>query len=98
MRHFIHYELDFAEGDVVEVIFDAHYTLGNSGANIQLLDDANFALYRQNKPFEYTGGSSNTSPVHLAPPSPGRWHLVLDLGGGPGRLRASCRILSAQPN
>ena len=93
---YIHHELELAEGEAVEVTFDARGTPGG-GVNVQLLDGANYELYRQRKPFRYRGGFYAESPAVLSPPEPGRWHLVIDLGGGPGRVRASARVLSPQP-
>jgi hypothetical protein len=88
--NFLHKDLQLADGDVVEVTLD-------HAANVQLLDTANFEQYRQGKPYRYHGGYAKESPVRLTAPAPGRWHLVIDLGGGTGSVRASCRVLSSQP-
>ena len=87
--NFLHRDLQLTEGDVVEVTLD-------HAANVQLLDAANYEQYAQGKPYRYHGGYAKDSPVNLAVPSPGRWHLVVDLGGGTGSVRASYRVLSAQ--
>jgi hypothetical protein len=87
---FLHKDLQLAEGDVVEVTLD-------HAANVQLLDAANYEQYREGKPYRYHGGYAKESPVRLAVPTPGRWHLVIDLGGGTGSVRASYRVLSSQP-
>ena len=88
--NFLHKDLQLAEGDVVEVTL-------NNPANVQLLDQENYELYSQNKPYRYHGGHTKNSPVPLPAPSAGRWHLVVDLGGGVGTVSGSIRILSAQP-
>ena len=84
---FLQHEFDLSPSDVVEVTLD-------HPANVQLLDPTNFANYRDRKPFHYRGGYATTSPYRLRPPHEGHWHLVIDLGGGVGRVRASARVLS----
>lgn len=62
--------------------------LEGSVANVLLLDEYNYSLYRASRPFKYTGGLFRSSPVTLTVPRDGRWHLVVDLGGYRGRVRA----------
>ncbi|HKI31310.1 MAG TPA: DUF1883 domain-containing protein [Gemmataceae bacterium] len=87
MEH-LHKEFDLGEGDAVEV------TLAGNAANVQLLDAANYQNYLQGKPYHYYGGYARTSPYLIRPPRPGQWHLVVDLGGGAGRVQASGRVVS----
>lgn len=87
--NFLHKVLELADGDMVEVTL-------NNRANVQLLDEENYDLYSRTKPFRYHGGYGEHSPVTLAAPSAGRWHLVIDLGGGVGSVSASVRVLTAQ--
>ena len=84
--NFLHYDLSFLADDVVEVTLDKQ-------ANVILLDDINFSSYRRRQPHTYFGGRALKSPMILKPPHPGHWHLVVDLGGFPGTVRASVRIL-----
>lgn len=83
---YLHREFDLQTDDVVEVTLD-------SRANVVLLDDPNFAQYRAGAVYRYRGGYAETSPVRLAPPRPGKWHLVVDLGGYAGSVRAGVRVL-----
>lgn len=83
----LHYEFDLSEGDAVEVTLDQH-------ANVRLLDDTNYSLYRAGKTHRYYGGFAKKSPVHLTAPHSGHWHVVVDLGGYAGSVRASTRVLS----
>lgn len=62
-------------------------------ANVMLLDDTNFASYKQGRSFNYFGGWTTCSRVKLHPPHYGHWHVVIDLGGSVGRIRASVRIM-----
>lgn len=84
--NFLHYEFDLSDNDVVEVTLDKQ-------ANVRLLDDANFAAYRSGRKHRYYGGLAKSSPVRLAPPHSGHWHVVIDLGGYPGSVRASAQVL-----
>ena len=80
--NYLHYEFDVEPNDVVEVELDRQ-------ANVRLLDEANFSLYRNGKQHRYYGGLAKSSPLLLSPPRPGHWHVVVDLGGYAGRVRAS---------
>lgn len=86
--NFLHKEFDLGLNDVVEVTLD-------HAANVQLMDETNFQAYRDGRPFRYYGGYVTQSPVQLPAPSAGRWHLVVDLGGQAGTVRASARVLSS---
>jgi hypothetical protein len=89
---YLHEVFELTEGQVVEV------TLVGNAANVLLLDEANYQNYRQGKPYTYSGGYTRTSPYHIPAPRPGRWHLVVDLGGGPGRVQASVQVISGAPS
>jgi hypothetical protein len=84
--NYLHQELDVGSEDVVEVTL-------NGQANVMLLDTPNYERYRRGESFRYYGGLAKESPFQLAPPSRGRWHLVVDLGGFPGQVRAGVRVL-----
>ena len=84
--NYLHYDLDLAADDVVEITLDRQ-------ANVRLLDASNFARYRQGQQHTYRGGLATRSPLRLAAPSAGHWHLVIDLGGYGGSVRASVRTL-----
>lgn len=84
--NYLHYEFDLNQGDVVEVTLDKQ-------ANVRLLDDANFANYHRGGQHRYYGGLAEQSPVRIRAPRAGHWHLVIDLGGYGGTVRASARVL-----
>ena len=87
MNH-LHYEVDAKAGDVVQVDLDR-------AANVQLLDPANYEHYKRGEKFRYhDGGYVTTTPVHLTVPHDGRWHVVIDLGGGAGHVRALAKLLA----
>jgi hypothetical protein len=84
---YIHYEFDAEPEDVIEVTLDR-------AANVQLLDETNYVAYAAGQPFSYHGGYATRSPVRLTPPSRGHWHVIIDLGGGPGQVRTIARLVS----
>lgn len=85
--NFLHKDLALSKDDVVEVILD-------HAANVQLMDDPNYTHYRAGRQYKYFGGYVTQSPFRLSAPFPGRWHLVVDLGGNVGTVRATARVLS----
>lgn len=87
-RDFIHQEMEVGPDDLIEVTLD-------NPANILLLDPVNYELYRNNRLYHYAkGGYVKHSPFRLRSPSQGTWHLAIDLGGGPGHVRAWVRVFS----
>jgi len=84
---YLHYEVEADVGGVVRVEIDKQ-------ANVRLLDDANYAAYRGGRRHRYYGGLAKRSPVTLAVPHAGRWHVVVDLGGHPGRVSAAVSLVA----
>jgi len=84
--NFLHYDFQLGSGDIVEVTLDKQ-------ANVRLLDDTNFSLYKRGKRHSYYGGLAKGSPVRLRAPHAGHWHVVIDLGGYAGRVQASVRTI-----
>lgn len=83
---FLHYDLNLNKDDVVEVTLDRQ-------ANVRLMDSVNYQSYRSGAQHRYFGGHVKKSPVLLPAPGAGQWHLVVDLGGYPGTVRAKARVL-----
>lgn len=73
-------------GEIVEV------TLTN-GANVRLMDSSNFSSYKNGRRHRYTGGLAKRSPLRLAIPSSGHWHVAIDMQGLRGSTKASVRVL-----
>lgn len=84
---FLHHEFNAGPDDMIRVTLD-------SQANVLLLDSGNFARYRSGQSFRYQGGLATQSPYNLSPPHYGTWHVVIDLGGGSGSVRASVQLIS----
>ena len=91
MNH-LHYEFDAGPDDPLEVTL-----IGK--ANVLLLDDDNYQKYQIGRRYAYAaGGFATISPVYLYPPRQGHWHVVVDLGGHAGTVRAAVRQLDEQPS
>ena len=86
---FLQQELDLQPEDVVEVSLD-------SQANVMLLDPPNFSSYSRGDTYHYFGGFAEKTPVRLSVPRPGKWYVVVNLGGYPGSVRAGFRVLRSE--
>lgn len=86
--NFIHSDLgNLDKGRIVEIV------LKGNAANVQLLDSTNFNNYRNGRRYHYIGGLAKKSPVHLATPHSGHWHVAIDMRGLRGNVNASVRVL-----
>lgn len=86
---FIHTDLGQRKrGEIVEVTL-------TSGANVRLMDSSNFSSYKNGRKHTYFGGLAKQTPVRLAIPSSGHWHVAVDMQGLQGSTRASVKILPA---
>lgn len=87
---FVHHDLGNRQsGDVVEITLSA-------GANVRLLDAANFSSYRTGRSHQFIGGLAQRSPIRLAIPDSGHWHVAVDMQGLRGSVRSSARVLSVE--
>ena len=84
---YLHKEFDCAGGETVRVDL-------NKQANVRLLDNNNYQRYRAGGNHDYRGGLAKSTPVLLSVPVPGRWHVVVDLGGYAGNVHASITMLN----
>lgn len=84
---FIHNDLgQRKKGEIIEVTL-------TSGANVRLMNSSNFSNYKNGRRHSYTGGLAKRSPLRLAIPSSGHWHVAIDMQGLRGSTKASIRIL-----
>ena len=84
---FLHTEFSGGREKVVVVTVDTQ-------CNVMLLNDASFRAYQRGQSFKYSGGWAIKSPVRLQPPRYGHWHVVVDLAGRSGSVRAGIRVIS----
>lgn len=85
--NFLDFPINASAGDTVLVTLDKQ-------ANVRLLDSANFQRYRRRERYSYHGGLAKVSPARIKVPSTGQWHVVVDLGGYSGNVRASVQVVS----
>ena len=86
--NFTHYDLGSRKsGEVVEI------TLQGNAANVRLLDSSNFQSYRNGRQHRYVGGLAQRSPVRLAIPNSGHWHVAVDMQGLRGTVKTGIRVL-----
>jgi hypothetical protein len=84
---YLHYEADLNNGQAIEVTLD-------QAANVLVLDSVNYMNYRGGQQYRYYGGHATVSPYIVRPPHAGHWHVVINLGGYAGTVRASVRVIS----
>jgi len=84
---FLHYQVQAGPHAQIEV------NLEGNAANVLLLDNMNFENYRRGIRYNYYGGHARHSVAILNPPYAGSWHVVVDLGGAPGTVKASVRVM-----
>lgn len=75
-------------GDTIEVTTDRP-------ANVRLLTPAEYDNYLRGRAYQAVrDGVTPTGLVRFPVPHAGRWDVVIDLGGKPGRVEASVALLS----
>lgn len=87
---YLHNSYQIGPTDIVMVTLDGQ-------ANVMLLDDMNYSAYRQGRSFNYFGGWATRSPIKLVPPRYGHWHVIVDMGGYVGTVRAGFRVIKNDP-
>ncbi len=88
--HYLHYKLKLGPDKIIQVGL-------NMQANLRLMDDANYLLYREGEKYEFHGGLATVSPANIKPLRAGEWHLCVDLGGKEGVIKASVNVIAEPP-
>jgi len=84
---FIHNDLgNRRKGEIVEITL-------SSGANVRLMNSSDFSSYKNGRRHRFIGGLAKQSPIRLQIPTPGHWHVAVDMQGLRGSTRASVRVL-----
>ncbi len=83
---FIHFRVTAGPESVIQVNL-------SQPAYVRLMDELNYQKYKMKKKYEYTGGYASTPKVDLRPHLRNEWHVVVDLEGMSGHVRASVDIL-----
>lgn len=83
--NYLHWKIPGNKGDIVKVKM-------NEPAFVRLLDPLNFDSYRLGRKFQGEGGWSDQPHAEFSLPYKGTFHLVIDLGGAQGEVRATVDI------
>ena len=75
------------KGEIIQVTL-------TGGANVLLMDEANFSLYKSGKKCRFYGGLANRTPYRLAIPEAGNWHVIVNLKGLGNSTVATVKTLS----
>ncbi|MDR2897985.1 MAG: DUF1883 domain-containing protein [Spirochaetaceae bacterium] len=85
--NYLHNEVYLTTDDVVTVSID-------DAANVRLFDTVNYTRFRKGSAnCDCIGGRAERSPVRLSPSYNGIWHIVVDLGGKSGEVKASIEVV-----
>jgi len=84
--NYLHNDINVGINDIIQVELD-------KSANVRLMDSINYQNYRNGQQYKYYGGLAKKSPINLKAPYQGHWHLVIDLEGFTGTVRASIKII-----
>ena len=88
---YTHYDLDMQRaGTVIEITLSAI-------ANVRLMSQGNFDLFKNARQHKFLGGVAKQSPVRLKIPDNGHWHVVCDMEGHPGKAESSIKVVPAAP-
>lgn len=68
-------------------------SLSGNAANVRLFDTSNYNAFKAGHRATGYGGYATRSPVRFQVPRSGRWYVVMDYGGLPGRGRAGVQVL-----
>ena len=84
---YTHYDLkEQRAGTSIEITLSAV-------ANVRLLNAANFERFTEALKHQFVGGVAKKSPIRLAIPEAGHWHLVVDMEGHSGLAESSVKMV-----
>jgi len=82
----LHKSLHLSEKEIIQLKIE-------KPVNVYLLDNANYHLFMQDRPYTFHGKEIDTSPFFMNPPYPGDWELVI-FSNTPGeKLEAEITII-----
>jgi hypothetical protein len=86
MNH-LHSTIHTGPRDLIRVTLDR-------SARVLVMDSLNYSAYQSGRSFRHYGGWAQASPCQVVPPHSGQWHVVIDLGGHSGTVRAGVSVLA----
>jgi hypothetical protein len=69
------------------------FHLSGSAANVWLMDSSTYSRYKGGSQVRAQGGHTQRTPVRMATDRAAHWYAVADLGGYPGRVGLTTRVL-----
>ena len=87
MKQHLHKIVNFDEGDIINIDLKGK-------AFVAFMDDENYERYIGDFDYEYFGKEVSKSPFTMAPPSDGRWHLVIERTEIPKELEVKVQIIT----
>jgi hypothetical protein len=86
---YTHYDLKPQRaGTIIEVTL-------NGVNNVRLMTAANYQRFTEQLDFKFVGGVAKKSPLRIAVPENGHWHLVVDMEGHHALAESSVRLVAA---
>lgn len=67
----------------------------NGVNNVRLMTAANFQRFTELLDFKYVGGVAKKSPVRIAIPENGHWHLIVDMEGHAALAESSVKMTNS---
>ena len=87
MKYHLHKIVNFDSNDTVNIEF-------KGTAFIAFMDDENYEKYIGDFEYDFFGKECSESPFVLAPPSEGRWHLIIEHRDLPEEMVVHVQIMS----
>ena len=84
--NYLHYQVKAGPNRIVQVRLDKQ-------AWVRFMDSLNYQKYVMRKPYKHLGGLCTRSPMEFRPPREDRWHVVVDLDGAAGEVKASVELI-----
>ena len=82
----LHISLQLNENEAVKLELDTPVT-------VYLLDNTNYHLFMQDRPYTYHGTEVESSPFLMNPPYPGSWELVIFSSTPGAKINADISIV-----
>jgi hypothetical protein len=83
---YIHYKIKADKDQVVQITTDHE-------ASIKLMDTFNYAKFQKGKTCDFFGGAYPASTVEFRVHKLDEWHVVIDLEGRAGFVKASVNLI-----
>jgi hypothetical protein len=84
--NFLHYQIKADPSKIVNVTISGE-------ATVKLMDPLNFSKYKLGKEHSFQGGVYPPSSIEFRVTHRDDWHVVVDLGGRKGEVKASVKLI-----